>query len=34
LPELAKIASRAAEPQLAYDTDEERGGGPFDMDPG
>src|SRR5438094_554481 len=24
LPELAKIASRAAEPQLAYDTDEER----------
>jgi hypothetical protein len=35
LPELAKIASRAAEPQLAYDTDEDAGigGGPFDMDP-
>jgi hypothetical protein len=35
LPELEKIASRAAEPQLAYDTDEDAGigGGPFDMDP-
>jgi len=35
LPELKKIASRAAEPQLAYDTDEDAGigGGPFDMDP-
>ena len=35
LPELAKIASRAAEPLLAYDTDEDAGigGGPFDMDP-
>jgi len=35
LPELKKIASRAAEPLLAYDTDEDAGigGGPFDMDP-
>lgn len=35
LPELAKIAARAAEPLLAYDTDEDAGigGGPFDMDP-
>jgi uncharacterized protein DUF4953/uncharacterized protein DUF5117/uncharacterized protein DUF5118 len=34
-PELTKIASRAAEPLLAYDTDEDAGigGGPFDMDP-
>ncbi len=35
LPELRKIASRASEPLLAYDTDEDAGigGGPFDMDP-
>lgn len=35
LPELTKIASRASEPALAYDTDEDAGigGGPFDMDP-
>src|SRR5438445_5488629 len=35
LPELAKIAARASEPLLAYDTDEDAGigGGPFDMDP-
>ena len=35
LPELAKIASRASEPLLAYDTDEDAGigGGPYDMDP-
>lgn len=35
LPELRKIASRASEPALAYDTDEDAGigGGPFDMDP-
>ena len=35
LPELRKIASRASEPSLAYDTDEDAGigGGPFDMDP-
>jgi len=35
LPELSKIASRASEPLLAYDTDEDAGigGGPFDMDP-
>jgi hypothetical protein len=35
LVELAKIASRASEPALAYDTDEDAGigGGPFDMDP-
>jgi hypothetical protein len=35
LPELQKIASRASEPLLAYDTDEDAGigGGPFDMDP-
>jgi hypothetical protein len=33
-PELQKIASRAAEPQLAYDTDEDAGFGPgLDMDP-
>ncbi len=33
-PELRKIASRAAEPNLAYDTDEDAGFGPgFDMDP-
>jgi hypothetical protein len=33
-PELRKIASRAAEPQLAYDTDEDAGFGPgLDMDP-
>jgi hypothetical protein len=32
--ELRKIASRAAEPQLAYDTDEDAGFGPgLDMDP-
>ncbi len=35
LAELKKIASRAAEPNLAYDTDEDAGfgGGAFDMDP-
>src|SRR5438477_387281 len=35
LPLLQKIASRAAEPALAYDTDEDAGigGAPFDMDP-
>lgn len=35
LPELSKIASRASDPLLAYDTDEDAGigGGPFDMDP-
>jgi hypothetical protein len=35
LTELRKIASRASEPLLAYDTDEDAGigGGPFDMDP-
>jgi len=35
LAELQKIASRAAEPDLAYDTDEDAGigGGAFDMDP-
>ena len=35
LAELRKIASRASEPDLAYDTDEDAGigGGPFDMDP-
>ena len=35
LPELRKIASRASEPLLAFDTDEDAGigGGPFDMDP-
>ncbi|HXW15622.1 MAG TPA: zinc-dependent metalloprotease [Terriglobia bacterium] len=35
LPELRKIASRASDPLLAYDTDEDAGigGGPFDMDP-
>ena len=35
LPELSKIASRASEPLLAYDTDEDAGigRGPFDMDP-
>jgi len=35
LPELRKIASRASEPQLAYDTDEDAGisDDPFDMDP-
>jgi len=35
LSELRKIASRASEPLLAYDTDEDAGigGGPFDMDP-
>lgn len=34
LTELRKIASRAAEPQLAYDTDEDAGFGPgLDMDP-
>ncbi|HJX84104.1 MAG TPA: zinc-dependent metalloprotease, partial [Candidatus Angelobacter sp.] len=35
LPELQKIASRASEPQLAYDTDEDAGFGaaPTDMDP-
>lgn len=35
LPELAKIASRATEPQLAYATDEDAGVSPlpFDMDP-
>jgi len=35
LPELAQIASRASEPLLAYDTDEDAGigGGPYDMDP-
>jgi uncharacterized protein DUF4953/uncharacterized protein DUF5117/uncharacterized protein DUF5118 len=35
LAELRKIASRSAEPLLAYDTDEDAGigGGPFDMDP-
>jgi len=35
LPALRKIASRASEPLLAYDTDEDAGigGGPFDMDP-
>ncbi|HEU4796039.1 MAG TPA: zinc-dependent metalloprotease, partial [Pyrinomonadaceae bacterium] len=33
-PELRKIASRAAEPQLAYDTDEDAGFAPgLDMDP-
>lgn len=33
-PELRKIASRAAEPQLAFDTDEDAGFGPgLDMDP-
>jgi hypothetical protein len=33
-PELQKIASRAAEPLLAYDTDEDAGFGPgLDMDP-
>ena len=33
-PELRKIASRAAEPLLAYDTDEDAGLGPgLDMDP-
>ena len=33
-PELKKIASRAAEPLLAYDTDEDAGFGPgLDMDP-
>ena len=33
-PELRKIASRAAEPKLAYDTDEDAGFGPgLDMDP-
>lgn len=33
-PELRKIASRAAEPALAYDTDEDAGFGPgLDMDP-
>lgn len=33
-PELRKIASRAAEPNLAYDTDEDAGFGPgLDMDP-
>jgi hypothetical protein len=36
LPELQKIASRAAEPALAYATDEDAGfgGGAWDMDPG
>jgi hypothetical protein len=35
LPELRKIASRAAEPDLAFDTDEDAGmgGGAYDMDP-
>ncbi len=35
VPALRKIASRASEPLLAYDTDEDAGigGGPFDMDP-
>jgi Met-zincin/Domain of unknown function (DUF5117)/Domain of unknown function (DUF5118) len=35
LTELRKIASRAAEPQLAFDTDEDAGigGGAYDMDP-
>ena len=35
LPELRKIASRAAEPLLAYATDEDAGvgNGPFDIDP-
>jgi len=35
LHELRKIASRASDPLLAYDTDEDAGigGGPFDMDP-
>jgi hypothetical protein len=35
LAELGKIASRASEPALAFDTDEDAGigGGPFDMDP-
>jgi hypothetical protein len=35
LPQLEQIASRAAEPDLAYDTDEDAGigGGAFDMDP-
>ena len=35
LPALQKIASRASEPLLAYDTDEDAGigGGPYDMDP-
>jgi hypothetical protein len=35
LTELQKIASRSAEPDLAYDTDEDAGigGGAFDMDP-
>jgi hypothetical protein len=35
LSELSKIASRASDPLLAYDTDEDAGvgGGPFDMDP-
>ncbi|MGA2981954.1 MAG: zinc-dependent metalloprotease [Terriglobales bacterium] len=35
LPELRKIASRASDPLLAYDTDEDAGigEGPFDMDP-
>jgi hypothetical protein len=35
LPELKKIASRAADPMLAYATDEDAGGGPvpFNLDP-
>jgi len=35
LPQLRKIASRSAEPNLAFDTDEDAGigGGAFDMDP-
>ncbi len=35
LPELRKIAARAAEPALTFATDEDAGigGGPFDMDP-
>jgi len=35
LPELRRIAARAADPLLAYDTDEDAGVGdaPFDMDP-
>ena len=35
LPQLEKIASRSAEPDLAFDTDEDAGigGGAFDMDP-
>lgn len=35
VPQLERIASRSAEPDLAYDTDEDAGigGGAFDMDP-